>query len=104
MTWESFLQLMTSVSGVEVILGFLLSWLVGLWPAFQDKPKQIKQAIFALICLIVPLLGTLLGILTLGWDPGWATTWWPALVAAFTAFTSGTLLNAGVKYVRRDNP
>jgi hypothetical protein len=46
------------------------------------------------ICMVVPLLGCVLGILTLGWSPSFEATFWPALVAGGTAFVTGTGFHA----------
>ena len=104
-SWSEFLKFITTAPGIQVVLGFVLARLAEVWPAFQDKPKEIKQFVFAGICMIVPVIGAVLGILTAGWEPTWEITFWPAIVAGFsaacTAFAAGTLANAGVKYAER---
>jgi hypothetical protein len=93
-TWSEALRYATQTAGIQVILGFCLSILSDYWPAFQRQSKQVKQAVFAGICLAIPLVGCTLGVLTAGWPPSWDVTFWPALVAGFAAFTTGTLFHA----------
>jgi MFS family permease len=101
MTWDQFLTFLTQTSGIQVVLGFALSLISEYFPKFDAYSKQTKQAIFFGICMIIPLLGCALGVLTAGWPLSWEMVFWPALVAGFTAFTSGTLFHA-VKSTRTE--
>jgi hypothetical protein len=91
LSWESFLAFLSEPSGVSLGAGILLSILVEYWPQFATFTKKIKRVVFVGLCVAVPVLSAILGILTLGWSPGWAETIWPAIVTGLFVFGSGTL-------------
>jgi hypothetical protein len=89
--WEAFLTWLTEPSGVTLGAGVGLSILVEYWPRFATFTKKIKRVVFVGLSVAVPVVAAALGILTLGWSPGWAETIWPAIVTGLFVFGSGTL-------------
>lgn len=87
MSWEEFLRY-ASGPGVSAVVGALLSVLVEYWPVFDTWAPRWKRATMFLLCLVVPVLASGLGIASAGWPATWEATFWPALVAGFTAFVS----------------
>jgi len=90
-SWSTFLSWLSEPSGVSLGTGVLLSILVEYWPRFAAFTKKIKRVVFVGLCVAVPILAAVLGILTLGWSPGWVDTFWPAIVTGLFVFGSGTL-------------
>ena len=91
MGWEEFLNYMTG-PGVAAIVGFLLSFLVEMWPAYVDFESRIKRLVFMALCFVVPVLGTVgkcVSELVL-WND-WEGAWWPALVAGALAYGAGQI-------------
>jgi hypothetical protein len=91
LSWDSFLSFLSQPSGVSLGAGILLSILVEYWPRFAAWSKKIKRVVFVGLCTAVPVVAAVLGILTLGWSPGWVDTFWPAIVTGLFVFGSGTL-------------
>lgn len=89
-TFDSWL---TAASGplVAAIVGFLLSWVVEWWPAYDKLAPRVKRLAFFIMCLIVPVLAAtlrgLLGYVAWSFDP----LYWHALWAGFAASGIGTL-------------
>lgn len=90
MEWSEFLKY-ASGPGVAVIVGLLLSEAANYLPGFAGLSSQWKRVVFFLLCLAVPTLASVLGVVTAGWPATWVATYWPALVAGGVAFGSGTL-------------
>ncbi len=82
--------------GIAVIAGLIISILVEYWPKFQAIPAKSRVLVYILLCLLVPLATTAVGIAT-GAFGAWTditTTWWPAIAAGATAAGIGTLFHA----------
>lgn len=91
MEWTEFLTYAAG-PGVNTVVGVLLSEKVTDYlPGFAALGSRWKRAVFFLLCLAVPLLASVLGVVTAGWPGTWVATYWPALVAGGVAFGSGTL-------------
>jgi hypothetical protein len=93
MSWSDFLAYLSQPNGIAVVVGALLSVILEYWPKFGTLAPRYKRAAFFVLCMVVPLVGAALGILTADWPAGFETTFWPALVAGFMAFASGTMLH-----------
>ncbi len=94
MSWLQFLEFARG-SGVNALVGVGLYYLVDYWPEFELLAPRIKRLLVASLCLVIPLVATLLSVFTLGLPIGdWANVWWPAIVAAAAAFTSSTIVQA----------
>ena len=89
MDWQTFVMYLQS-EGIGVAVGILLSYIVEWWPKYGTLEPKVKRLIFAGLCLLVPAIGVTLGIVSGFQEPVWATTFWPALVAAAIAFSAGT--------------
>ncbi len=87
MSWEEFLRY-AGGPGVSAIVGALLSVLVEYWPAYDALAPRWKRAVMFVVCLVVPVVAAAMGVASLGWPATWEATFWPALVAGFTAFVS----------------
>ena len=101
MGWEEFVKFLQG-PGVSVVVGVILALLVEYWPQFQNlEPKQ-KQLAFAGLSLVIPLAGALAACLSgfSAWAD-WAGLWWPALVAGWTAFFSGTMGHQADSAIRK---
>ena len=90
MDWQTFVMWMQS-EGIGAVVGVLLSYVVEWFPKYETLEPKVKRLIFGLTCLLVPAVGVALGIASGFQEPVWATTFWPAIVAAGIAFGSGTL-------------
>ncbi len=88
MTLQDFLLYMQG-SGVNAIIGVLMSFVVEWWPTYENLESKVKRAIFLAMCMVVPLTGALLGT-ALGYQE-WTieTTFWYATVAGWLAFGAG---------------
>ena len=88
-SWENFLLLLPTV--IPIALGAIISVAAEYIPGWNSLGAKWKRAIFFGASIAIPVLAAALGVLTLGWLPSWAETFWPAIVAGFLAFGSGTL-------------
>lgn len=91
MSWEQFLRWCATPGAVTVIVGAVLSFAVDYWPAYNRMEAKWKRLVFGGLCLVIPLLSAtaaaISGIMPWAWEP----TYWQAIVAGFSAFTSGTV-------------
>ena len=96
MDFNTFIDWMRG-SGVNVIIGFLLSFGVEWFPQWTTMADKIKRLVMFTLCLLIPLLGTLIGVLFGTLDAGFVVSWWPALVAGFAAFSTSTMAHMVTK-------
>ena len=92
MTWHEFLQYASS-PGIAAIVGALLSVIVEYVPRFEALGPKAKRASIFILSLAVPLLASFLGVLTDSWESSWDATYWPAIVAGFTAYTTSQVVH-----------
>jgi len=92
MDWQTFVMYLQS-EGIGVAVGILLSYVVEWFPKYEALEPKVKRLIFAGLCLLVPAVGVAFGIGSGFQEPVWATTFWPALVAAAVAFGAGTAMH-----------
>ena len=97
---------------VSAIVGFLLSWVVEWWPAYNNWPSRSKRLVYFALCLVVPVgaacLRAALGYVPWSFDP----LIWHAIWNGFVAGGVGTIAHtrklAGKKvyqvYVPKDKP
>jgi hypothetical protein len=89
-TFDAWLQ---AASGplVSVIAGMLISWPVGLWPAYNDWETKYKRLVYGGICITVPVgaacLRASLGYVAWSFDP----LIWHALWHDIAAALAGTV-------------
>lgn len=101
MTWVEFLEYLQG-PGILAVVGALSALAVEYWPAFQNLEAKWKQLSFAIVSLLVPLVGAALSILPpVSAIPSWPGLWWPALVAGWSAFGAGTLAHQAHNVVKR---
>ena len=92
MSWEQFLEYALSPVGIGVIIGFIMFFVIEYVPGYGALDPKWKRLIFLGLAFAIPLSVTVLRIAVSGGDwSSWAGTWWPALVAGFAAFTTGTV-------------
>jgi len=92
MSWSEFLRYAAEANGVSVIVGIIISEVVERYvPGFALLESRWKRAVFFLLCLVLPLAASALGVATAEWPATWADTFWPALVAGVMAFGAGTV-------------
>ncbi len=90
MTLQEFLLFMQG-SGVNVIVGALWSFAVEFWPQFEGFSKKVKRIIFLSACMVIPVVGAVLGM-AMGYQPvNLEITIWYALVAGWVAFSAGQI-------------
>lgn len=76
-------------AGIMAAIGFILSFLVELWPDWAMLEAKAKRVVMLVLCLLIPLLAKVVELAFFGGAWGdFPFTWWPVLVAGFTAFTS----------------
>jgi len=91
MSWSQFLEFLRG-PGINAAVGVLVFFLADNWPQFEMLAPRLKRLVVLALCLVVPLLATLLSVATLGLPVGdWPLTWWPALVAGAAAFSAATV-------------
>lgn len=94
-SWTEALEFATG-PGAAAIAGIIISALIEYWRWFQLLGQKYKVAVYVGLCLIVPLMATVLAILTGEWG-AWgdvAGTWWPAVWSGLSAAGLGTLFHA----------
>lgn len=91
MSWSDFLAYLSQPNGIAVAAGFLWSWLIQYIPKYEALAPKWKRLVFAVVCLAVPLVAAVLGVITLDWSLDFEATFWPAIVAGATAFATGTI-------------
>lgn len=95
MSWSEFLSYLSQPNGIAVGAGIVWSLIVEYWPAqFGTLAPRWKRLLFFAVSLAIPLIAAGLGVLTADWSASFEATFWPALVAGFIAFTSGTVAHA----------
>jgi hypothetical protein len=76
---------------VAAIVGFVLSFVVEWWPAYEKLAPRVKRVVFLGLCLIVPVLAAalrgLLGYTPWSFDP----LFWHALWHGFAAYGVGNI-------------
>ena len=77
-------------SALSAAVGVVLSYVIEWWKGYGDLSAQGKRLVFLGICLVLPMAAVAVGILMCGQSPSFVDTFWPALVAGFVAFGTGT--------------
>ena len=90
MSYSEFLTYATG-TGVAVIVGVVLSFLVEYVPGYTLLSAKRARLVFYAACLAVPLIATAMGVLTSDWANVFDPTWYDALVAGVLAASAGTL-------------
>jgi hypothetical protein len=94
MTWNAFLEFARG-PGINVLVGGAIYYLVEYWPEFELLAPRMKRLVVAGLCLVIPLLATLLSVFSVGLPANdWANTWWPVIVSGFAAFTTLTMIQS----------
>lgn len=96
-TWSEALRFAVG-PGAAVLAGIFISILIEYWPAFQALSEKLKVLVYVGLCLVVPVLATVLAISTGEWGT-WGDisgTWWPSVWAGLSAAGFGTLFHAWV--------
>lgn len=76
-------------AGIMAVVGFVLSFVVDYWPAFETLSAKAKRTVMLGLCLAIPVAAKAIELLGYGGNWGdFALVWWPVLVAGFSAFTS----------------
>ena len=75
---------------VTAVVGICAAWAAVYIPRFQKLTKMQKRPIFLGISLVVPVAGSLLGVLLLKWALS-IDLFWYALQAGGWSFAAGTL-------------
>ena len=89
----TFDKALTAASGpaVAIIVGFLLSWVVEFFPAYENLAPKVKRLTFLGLCLVVPVLAATaragMGYTPWSFDP----LYWHALWYGFAAYGVGNV-------------
>lgn len=90
MTFEAFLK-QAAGTGAGAVVGLVMSLLAEYVPWYANLAPKWKRAAMFAVCLIVPLVASVI-LVSLGKMPNdIESTYWPALIAGVAAFTSSTL-------------
>jgi hypothetical protein len=90
---EFLTNLMTSPGFIGLAVGAILSFVVDYIPGYETLAAKMKRLVFLGLCLVLPLGAAAVGGLAGYWSFAFESTFWPALVAGFTAFGSGTFVH-----------
>ncbi len=80
-------------AGLHTAVGAALSFVIEWWKGYADLSKVYKRVVFMGLCLVIPFAAAGVGVLACGQSPAFVETWWPALVAGFVAFGTGTAVH-----------
>jgi len=90
MTFIDFLKYLQG-PGISIAIGFVMSFVIEWFPSWNDVDPKAKRMAFFAMSLVIPVgaaaIGGVLGYW--GWD--FATVFWPAIIAGFVSFSSGTM-------------
>jgi hypothetical protein len=76
-------------AGIMAAIGFVLSFAVDWFPQYEGLSAKAKRLAMLALCLAIPVLAKALELAFFGGVWGdFPLTWWPVLVAGFSAFTS----------------
>lgn len=73
-------------AGINAIVGFILSFVVEYWPAYDNLPPRKKRLVVGAFCFVIPV-AALLAKVALGYELIDRNTLWSVLVNGFAAFT-----------------
>ena len=73
--------------GINLIIGFVLSFVVEWYPSWGNLPPRVKRIAMGFLSLVVPIAAAALSVAMGYQDSSFESTFWPAIVAGFTAFT-----------------
>lgn len=93
MGFQDFLASLQQAVGIGAAIGFLMTFVLEWMPNFEYLSAREKRAVFFALCMTLPLLAAGVGVALGYYEPIFETTFWPAVVAGFTAFTAGTLVH-----------
>jgi hypothetical protein len=96
MGFEDFLKYLSTDMGVSAAVNAVLlvitAYAIEFWPRWNKLSSPKKRLAFMVpLSFVVPMLATVVGVLYYNWSTAFDVTWWPALVAGFTAAFAGTL-------------
>ena len=91
MSWADFLGYLMG-PGISAVVGVALSFLIELWPGYENLPARWKRLVFFGLCMVIPVLAGVAACASglAAWGD-FAGHWWPILVAAWAAFFSGSM-------------
>lgn len=85
MTFPEFIAWAGTAEGINAIIGVVLSWVLDQWEVWKRLSPFGKRLWMFALSLVIPILATLLGILT-GYMIGSTEVWWGAFQAGIFAF------------------
>lgn len=88
MTFQEFLQYVQTSAGINVAVGFVLSFVAEWIPGYNALEAKLKRLIIMLLCFVLPVIATvLLGCYT-------QECIWQALLAGGSAFFGSQVAHA----------
>jgi hypothetical protein len=99
MGFEDFLKYLSQEMGIAAAVNAILlivgSYAVEFWPWFCNLTPRKARLIFMIpLSFVLPVTATAVGVLYYAWPMQFDVTWWPALVAGFTAAFAGTVAHS----------
>lgn len=88
MPFGEFLAWAATAAGIQAIIGFIGSWVLDQWGAWAEMSPFRRRLWMFVLSLAVPLLASLVGVLTGYSDGTIEQTWWPSVEAGLTAFAA----------------
>lgn len=90
MTLQDFLVFLQQAAGIGMAIGFIMSLVVDWWPGYEKLEAKVKRLLFGGLCFAIPLAAAGVGVALRYYPAEFGTVFWPALVAGFAAFGTGT--------------
>lgn len=85
MSLVEFLKYAGTAAGINVVIGYALSFVAEWWPGYESLGAKSKRLIMMALCLVIPLL-SLAGLVLFAGEPLTVDAVWSCLLAAFAAF------------------
>lgn len=90
MTLQDFLVFLQQATGIGIAIGFIMSLVVDWWPGYEKLEAKFKRLLFGGLCFSIPLAAVGVGVALGDYPAEFDTVFWPAIVAGFAAFGTGT--------------
>jgi len=93
MSFPDFLSYLQTGVGINAAIGILVSLLVEYWPWYGELDPKVKRLLVMAFSFTLPLIAATVGAACAYVPWAFEITYWPALVAGFTAFFAGQVVH-----------
>lgn len=90
---EEFLRYGQTSAGINIIVGYLLSFLVEVWPAYGGLSERCKRAVIIGLGFVIPVACTV-GLWLVSGEAVTVDAVWSALAAGFSAYFGSQVAHA----------